>query len=791
MFEFLEYGWCARGGLMSRTISEILEEYEGFDKAFWASYSVSFSTLEFLLKNDFSQVMETNYLHLICDANQLNKSLDELHSKNIDISRLLKLQEYCTVSHQLTEGAFHPKILILSSKTKILILVSSANATSSGILLNQDLICEFYYDEKHTDTKVDVSAIFQYVKSFDGWCAEALEDLSVVEDDFSFLKEKLHSDVILTIPNTSSLFDQMKSKIDIVGLTCINVFSPFFDDNFSAIDRIAETYNVPINIFTPIKELVTTRKEKLPNNVRFFHSNLLKKKTFHAKFYDFNYGDNSTVFWGSANCSFSGLLSPNRNYEVLIKSDFNKTDMDDLWGDIINLKSSQVQYDVTIEHSNTSKEKPAIYIKDVSFYDNEYIIRLENRCEHGIQIKGICYKDETHNIKITNIADNVITANSEEKGMVIVYVVKNEEKYSNYAYINNAYALYARICGTKHTTVKKHKDTYGKSSIEETFSLFNIDNDKPIKHAARSNNHRNGFWRMPIFQPRKTFSGLIDLNAYIHKRKQDLSGNNSDDDNSGASELKTRTSKPYASTYFDLLTKESKKLVNNIIFLTVNKKFEHIDITRWVSGVQLITRNTLDYLDSVETLPKDLDNILPALNGISIFCAWVLIYAKKMSLEYDEVLDLLRCVQDVSLGLTLYKYLYAQRFTTSNLSSDIDNEQILNIKRALYIRHTLDCEFIDSENVSEHRQLTISNILNKLSNTNIALKTTDYLSDITSLYAIKNIEEVVVYTNNIESFILIKKTDASMLLESLLGVQKNYSPDGPLIKICISSVSGM
>ena len=112
---------------MSRTISQILGEYRGFDKAFWATYSVDFSTLDFLLKNDFKQIMTPYYFHLICDGNKLDEAIAAIYKDRKDMSKLFRLQEYCTISPQFTDGAFHPKILLFASEKSILLILTSLN----------------------------------------------------------------------------------------------------------------------------------------------------------------------------------------------------------------------------------------------------------------------------------------------------------------------------------------------------------------------------------------------------------------------------------------------------------------------------------------------------------------------------------------------------------------------------------------------------------------------------------------------------------------------------------------
>ena len=212
----------------SLTISQILSPFSKIDKAFWASYSIDFHTLDFIIRMDLQQIMSLCYLHTIVDFQQFESSLAMHLEERRDINKIRKLQEYCTFSTVKAQGAFHPKILLLASETEVHVVAGSANLTSAGILSNQDLVSVFSYSRENTQFRKEVSSFLAYLGSLDDWCEEAIEDLSVVLERFPELNVAEKSRVFFT-PSTKSLLDEMFERVTNFDYSAVICYSPFFD----------------------------------------------------------------------------------------------------------------------------------------------------------------------------------------------------------------------------------------------------------------------------------------------------------------------------------------------------------------------------------------------------------------------------------------------------------------------------------------------------------------------------------------------------------------------------------
>lgn len=774
--------WNAQGCLMNKTFSQILSEYHGFEKAFWATYSVNFSTLDFLIKKDFKQVMNPHYLHLICDGNQLDESIAKVNEDNKNLLKLLKLQEYCTISPQLTDGAFHPKILLFTSKTKLLFIVSSANATPSGILSNQDLISTFYYDEEHLENMYEVVSLFQYLRSFDGWGDEAREDLNIIEEDFNFLKDDLTSDNILTIPGNEPLISKIIKGLPNDKIQHVNIFSPFFDDNYSAITHIADYFKVPVNVFSPLKDFFTTKKEKLSPHVKFYHSDSQLKKTFHAKFYEFNYGNDSIVYWGSANCSYSGLLNSNRNYEFLIKCQMSKEEIYQLWGTLDIKEEGNVEYGQQPNENNDLNNKPAIYIKGITASEEDFTIHLNKQLNKNTVIKGIINNGTIVDFKITSKNGEIIKAACDEKGLVVLYLEQDNEKISNFIYINNPYALQARITGKQDTPNLNPKEiNNSKVAATQAFGFFNLEKDKNKRTNLNPEMSRNGFWRLPRFKSRTHLSRIINLESFVKQRviKLKEKNDNENPNESAKTEKSQITNQP--KNLLDSFTRETNKLLKNINLLVKEKRLSEIEISRWLQGIDIINYYILNYLDEIEQLPHDIKEFIDLFTNISRISSWVLTNLLDDTEQNKERIELIKTVQDVLLGFSIYNLLYSQRFTTSKLSANKNDKFIANIKRTLYLQHIISNKFPEFEKASEHSQLTYEAVMRKLPNLKRATKTIEILNN-KKINKLKDIETVDVYSNKMEPLLLININGNQMNLETILGDLKRFTANAPLTK---------
>lgn len=771
---------------MSKTISQILSEYGGFEKAFWATYSISFTTLEFLLKKDFKHVMPQGYLHVICDGSQLDESIAKTYDERKNLLSLAKLQEYCTIVPQFANGAFHPKILAFTSPEKLLFIVSSANATPSGILSNQDLIGIYYYDRDYVENQKTVYALFQYIRGFDGWGIEAKEDFNIVANDHSFLQETLSTDSVLTIPNTESLFTQIIKELPSKdNVKEVNVFSPFFDDNYEAVSAIENQFNTTLNIFSPQKEFNTARKEKLSGNTRFFRSDTLLNRSFHAKFYEFKYESESVVFWGSANCSFSGLLSSSRNYEVLLKSHMSHTEVQSIWGSLESKEESAVEYECQFEDVDKHKSKPRIYITKVLTNDQFYIVHLDKEITTETFV-GIFSNGASMELSIQKVDGEGVAIGRDQEGLISIYVANEQKRVSNLIYINNPFAIASRIAGIQENPNPEPKDAIESQAVTSAFGYFNLDLPKKTSVNKSSPLSLRGFWRLSQFKSRSTFSKVINLEYFLNNRI--IRYKEKDDDENVPEHQKGRKITPNSKdnilkkiiTETNTVLKNIKLLVSEKnegetdqykwILVHKKKKEGEIDPYKWIEGINRVNIFVLNFFDEIQEFPRDLKEIGTVLHNISIISSWITKNFIETNEEYRNCIELMRTIQDLFLGIFIYKMLLIQTYSYSYKQSDEELEQAAMIKRAFFLRHIVNKKMSLFGETSEHSRLTYKDVLYKLHNPKIRSATIEILNR-GDIAKIKELGDVCVYENQEDSFLFARKSDY-LYCETLLGENK-------------------
>lgn len=768
---------------MSQTISQILDEYTGFSKAFWASYSVNFTTLVFLLKKDFKQMMMPHYLHFICDGQQLDESIAKIYDEKKNISKLSRLQEYCTISPQFTEGAFHPKILLFTAETKLLFVVSSANATPSGILSNQDLIGTFYYDEDHQENRNEVAALFQYMRSYEGWGLEAREDFKIVEESFGFLQEDLPTDNVLVIPNQDNLFSQITKGLPAAKMHHINIFSPFFDAGYAAISEFYDRFNVPVNIFSPQKEFQTDRTVNLPSNIKFYQSGTEINKIFHAKFYEFNYGDESIVYWGSANCSYSGLLSPDRNYEFLIRCQMSKEEIHSLWGSLGDKSESSVEYGHEDDQKDDLEDKPVVQIKGISVTEDGFVIQLNEPFMEDAVLKGIISNGTVVDFTILAVKGDVVHAACEENGLVILYIAKDQKRISNLIYINNPFALKNRVAGRQASSDFDPQNIKSSKAVTQAFGYFNLKQPKQKSGSSGSAISRKGFWRLSQFKSRSRLSRIINLESFIKQRVIKLKEKN---DRENIEDDDRRSAPTPPKSMIHVVTRETNALLKNIGLIVKEKKVPEIEISKWLQGIDILNYYVLNYFDEISELPKDNTEMTKLLLNISRISTWIIHNLLDDSEDHSERVELIRSIQDISLGLMIYNLLLAQKFSRGMRTKDNAAEYILSIEKALFLRHVTIEKFPELKIVSEHSQLTYEDVLGKLFHLTVAKKAIEVLNR-GKISSLVGSDKVLAFSSKVDVLLFIRDVGSNMDLETILGEEKQFTHTAPLTKKIITA----
>jgi hypothetical protein len=226
------------------TISSYLESENKFDHLFWTSFSMDPITIEFLFKNDLAYCLNKPYFHFICDKRKIDETIENSLGDPKKIYRLSQMQNYLSLSHEKVEGAFHPKILFFSSKDEVKCIVLSGNATSSGILSNQDLVAKFEWSSSDTaEFQEELASIYQFLMSFDGWNEESKSELDSIAVTHPWLLE-LRSERVYFSDGNKPLLDQFVNTLPFDwDIEQILIFSPFTDPELRALTEISGIFS--------------------------------------------------------------------------------------------------------------------------------------------------------------------------------------------------------------------------------------------------------------------------------------------------------------------------------------------------------------------------------------------------------------------------------------------------------------------------------------------------------------------------------------------------------------------
>lgn len=560
---------------MSYTISQILQEFKGMDKAFWASYTVDFGTVDFLMKKDFRHIMNYNYMHVISDFGQFNESLiKEIKGKN-SLSKVKQLQEYCTFSQQETAGAFHPKILLLSSEEKIVVILGSANLTSSGILSNQDLMTVLIYEKGSEKNLSEIVAIYNYLTSMQGWINEAKYDLAKLGEQFPELLTSKESRFI-SIPNEGSLLDQMLGKVQGFEYNSIRIFSPFFDDDLKGLSKLKERTGKPVTAITPVDKLFTTEGVGIPE-VIIKTSKGTNRPSFHSKFYQFEGENESIVFWGSANCSYSGLVDTQRNYEFLLLEKMSNDEVESLWGNTDVFREVEVEKK---EESDRKEELPLVLIK-------ELIIGEESLTFKCSDYKGLVLvaTDGQNKYKLNyEEVDGRIQIEDNSRIILLWWEDNDSNLKSNYCYINRPERIFGRLAGDNSDNKSIDYEKQDRKAFKSIFGFFNIEQE-----SAPSNSKRTvagvGFWRMPHYSKKRVTIKLINFKEFIDKETSKIT-DVADEDSENIETYDVIKKKN--DTLIKFVSSQTNKLKKNLAAIEKGSLLGSIDWSEWKRGVELL-----------------------------------------------------------------------------------------------------------------------------------------------------------------------------------------------------------
>ena len=694
----------------SFTISQLLQRDAShdtkFEMAFWTSYSLDVETLTFLLRMDFKPNMEsTGVVHLLCDLSKISETMD-LSANPEGLNKLQHLQSYCTISSQHAEGSFHPKILFLVAHNSILVFVSSANATNSGILSNQDLIGSFSSDDAYTDIRPEIVSIYNYLKSFDGWATSAMDELNGLLEHFPLLGREVPEADVITIPGTSSLLTQMADmQSSRRGLKQVNVFTPFLDPYLDAVFKIREKFTVPVNVISPQKEFTAARSDALPSDIKFYRSSGNGKSTFHAKCYEFEYEDESTLYWGSANCSLSGLISEKRNAEILIKSNVDKEYVNNLWGSLDAQPTQEITYVESVLEGTDSAENPDVILLSAAVEGDQIRIISKTPITKGV-IKLHLTNETEEIIELPSKSSNEQIFKCPIVNPAVVYVEFEGQPVSNKLFLNHPSRIENRI---KHSSSSGNVDDRKvgfDGSLESAFALFTVEAPRKSSQTSKSVGSyiSKRFWTMPHYRQTFGIRSYDVIKDFINRRVlayRERNDNENEDGKNRIKKSKLKSDDPKAVSEIKRLNKFSKGLTNTLYKFDSVDSFKHANLSNWFQGLDNINKSFLEHLEKTH-FPRDYERYHQILYYLSSISTWMMNHDTSEIDGIEFSLDLIMNIQDLYLLLSIYKYLCPGRRTPV-----VKEREIREIKRALYLKFLVDSIVTNMQRSIDHREMTL------------------------------------------------------------------------------------
>ena len=602
------------------TISNILESDYKFDHLFWTSYSMDPTAIDFLYKKDLRRCLNFPYFHFICDKKKLDETIDQCFSDAKKIHLLSRMQGYFCISHESLEGAFHPKILFFSGKETVKCLVLSGNATSSGILSNQDMVAEFEWraNDDPGHFKPEIASIYQFLCTFQNWNDESRYELDAISKTHPWLNE-LNSDSVFYTKADSSLLDQISKAIPKQEFVeKIIVFSPFVDPDLKGLISLADRFSgAEVLLYMPEEEVqLNNPDQSVPKNIRIRSASTLKKPRFHAKYYAFLGKEINVGIWGSANCSFSALLSTTRNREILLKYNLTTDSLNNIWPGINDTKGKSVTFVKIMKPDQEEGSMVEVEILGGRINDGGIELGFENDFERKL-VCVLNFDGQTIYKGPLSSKDKMLLLDLEETHKICgVYICSSsKEKISNSYFLNNYLKIKRNIEGTETSSDFDNLKTSKTKFFREVPGFFTLDSGEskmpPGKEGVTSNPD-NAFWRMPRYNRRSAGFGIFGFRDYIrgyvsrHRGKADTDGNENT-----LSDVDLKLGKTQSEGEFAPFAKVSLKLFNLVNKLIHDKEMLlRIPLNRWVIGLEYLIRYLLEMESQYDVLrDKDLYNI--------------------------------------------------------------------------------------------------------------------------------------------------------------------------------------
>ncbi len=291
-----------------------------FHSAIFTTYSVNLYYLE-------QQVLpllggkDIHYISILCDAKMLTSQLENYGQLS------QKRKRSYAVQGVHSNGAFHPKLILLAGNDAVLVLIGSGNLTTSGHGKNLEVWNSIYVDRIEDSKYGFILQVWDHIKNLHQELGPAaqnkiknieescylLSSQNVIASEAAFFMENGVGISYLSNQSRDSLFQQLTKVIGGEEIEAITIMTPFYDSEGRFIKELDSQFN-PNQINVIIQKDFGVLPLKMPQHpkIRFFDWNevlieKLRQSYFHAKNILFKGNTTNFLVSGSANASIAAF----------------------------------------------------------------------------------------------------------------------------------------------------------------------------------------------------------------------------------------------------------------------------------------------------------------------------------------------------------------------------------------------------------------------------------------------------------------------------------------------------
>lgn len=293
-----------------KSIKDLIAK-DGYEVALLTTYTFDISFFERSILNTLL-AHNIKTISVFADSKQFTKALSNVNYSRIG-SRYL-------VNPVDIQSSFHPKVILLLGQQKARLVVSSANLTTSGYNISNEIYNYVDYSESNPENLDVIVSAIQFFIMLNKHSYQLDNDVIKQIRDYSYYRKAPENGKIQLLHNLEeSLLDQVKKRIE-ETVTEVKIAVPYYDSSLVALKRIIESfYDAKVSLY--VQNALSTfpvefnDSERVASDVNVFEKFVDNKSNrfYHGKVFLFKTHDKAYTLFGSANCTQAALTNSFKN----------------------------------------------------------------------------------------------------------------------------------------------------------------------------------------------------------------------------------------------------------------------------------------------------------------------------------------------------------------------------------------------------------------------------------------------------------------------------------------------